>query len=149
MPVIEIRHLSEIVPHVEGIRRAADLAKDALSAASGTLRPLDLLAKLKFSSAGHHPFKPQQLNLIEQANQTFTALATFRAVEILFDSHPDSPGFRLHLCTKAGRDIESLRTGDVEAEVFSAITPRHNKKLRFELRRMEESSSANFPLCIL
>lgn len=136
MPVIEIRHPSEIVPHVEGIRKAAELAKDALSAASGTLRPLDLLEKLKFSSAGHHLFKPGQLNLIEQVNQTFTALATFRAVEVLFELHPDSPGFRLHLCATAGRDIESLRVGDVEAEVFAAITPKHNRKLRKELVRM-------------
>lgn len=139
MPIIEIRHPSEIVPHVEGIRRAAELAKDALSAASRTLMPLDLLAKLKFSSAGHHPFEPRQLNLIEQVNQTFTALAAFRAVEILFDLHPDSPGFRLRLCTKAGRDIESLRAGDVEAEVFAAITPRHNRKLRNDMERMAAS----------
>lgn len=139
MPIIEIRHPSEIFPYIEGIRKAAELAKDSLSAASSTLTPINLLAWLKFSRAGHHPFESRPLNLIEQVNQTFTALAAFRAVEILFDVHPDSPGFRLHLCTTAGQDIESLRAGYVEAEVFAAITPRHNRKLRKELARMAAS----------
>lgn len=52
MPIIEIRHPSEIVPCIEGICKAAELAKDSLSAASVTLRPLDLIARLKFSNAG-------------------------------------------------------------------------------------------------
>ena len=143
MPIVEIRHPSEIVPYVEGIRKAAELAKDSLTAASARLSPLDLLAYLKFSNAGYHPFRSRPLNLVEQVNQTFTALAAFRAVEILFDLRPDSPGFRLHLCTMKGRDIESLRVGDVEAEVFAAITPGHNSKLRRELERLETSSAVS------
>lgn len=79
--------------------------------------------------------------MIEQLNQTFTILASLRAVERLFELHPEAAGFRLALCTCSGRDIESVEPGLVAAEVFSATHPNSNNKLRKEIARLASDTS--------
>ena len=74
------------------------------------------------------------LNLIEQVNQTFTALVSVRAVEYLFDHHPGACPFRVNLGTAPGSDIESLDRS-VVAEVFAATSPSSNQKKKKDIAK--------------
>lgn len=103
--------------------------------------PMDLLRKIRFEMVGHDPLTGEALNMVEQLNQTFTILASLRAVERLFELHPEANGFRLALGTCSGRDIESVKPNLVAAEVFSATHPNSNNKLRKEIARLEADQS--------
>ena len=48
-------------------------------------------------------------------------------------------GLRFHLATQPGRDIESINPNVVEAEVFTAVRPNNNRKLRTEIRSLSQS----------
>jgi hypothetical protein len=100
---------------------------------SGT--PLDSLRRIKFESVGFDPLGQRDLNLIEQVNQTFTYLATLQAVRYLFQRHAESGPFTINLGTAPGPDISS-QDGKVVAEVFSAVTPESNRKLKKDARRV-------------
>jgi hypothetical protein len=102
---------------------------------------MELLSKLRFETVGHDPLTGDALNVVEQLNQSFTIMASLRAVERLLQLHPDSGGFRLALGTSSGRDIESMRPGLAAAEVFSATHPQSNRKLSKEIARMARDSS--------
>ena len=120
----------------EEIRLAADRS---LSAVQRFVEPGDalrLLEAVKFDKIGRDPFDPNRpLNLIEQVNQTFTALVSVRAIEYLFDHHPEAAPFLANLGVAAGSDIES-RDGSVAAEVFSATHPGSNDKLNKDIKRV-------------
>ncbi len=108
---------------------------------SGWLRnftgsPLELFTALRFQTVGHDPLTGEALNVIEQLNQTFTILASLRAVEWLIEMHPEANGFRLALATSSGRDIESVEPDIVAAEVFSATHPGSNQKLKKDIARL-------------
>jgi hypothetical protein len=100
--------------------------------------PMALLRALRFEMVGHDPLTGGKLNMVEQLNQTFTILVTLRAIERLLELHPDAGGFRLALGTSSGRDIESVESGLVAAEVFSATRPESNQKLKKDIARLEE-----------
>jgi hypothetical protein len=95
-----------------------------------------LLKALRFELRGYDPLTGEPLNLIEQLNQTFTTLATLRAVELLLELHPDANGFRLALGTSNGRHIESVVPGLVAAQVFSATSPASDRKLKKDTARL-------------
>lgn len=108
----------------------------------GEPQPLDLFFEVKFSLLGYHPLQDRRLNLIEQVNQVWTFLASFRAVEVLWESHPDINRFRLNLGTKGGNDIEDLTdlpNGPaglrIVGEVFAA-TVREGKKFSAERKKL-------------
>lgn len=103
--------------------------------------PLELLAAMRFTTAGRDPLSDRPLNVVEQLNQTFTVLVALRAVEALIELHPDAGGFRPALGAIAGRDIESVQPGLVAAEVFAAVHPSNNDKLASELRRLRADNS--------
>ena len=120
-------------------------------ASQGALRELRRLVKqsdalrvleaIKFDKIGRDPLDPTRpLNLIEQVNQTFTAVVSVRAVEFLFDHHPEAAPFRVNLGTAAGSDIESLE-GSVVAEVFSATHPASNQKLKKDIAKVAAVSA--------
>src|SRR5438034_8800186 len=88
------------------VRRAAERTVAWLRGFTGS--PLELLTEMRFQTVGHDPLTGKALNVIEQLNQTFTILASLRAVERLIQMHPEANGFRLALATSSGRDIESL-----------------------------------------
>lgn len=99
------------------IQRASECALSAVQGLAAQDDALRLLEAIKFSKIGRDPLDPTRcLNLIEQVNQTFTALVTVRAVEYLFDHHPEVSGFCVNLGTARGSDIKSL-DGSVAAEV--------------------------------
>jgi hypothetical protein len=80
----------------EEIRTLLDAGTDGLS----------VLRVFKFSKQfGRHPFQHNSINLLEQINQTWTALVSLYAVQFLFAKHEDAGGFRVCFGTEAGTDI--------------------------------------------
>lgn len=118
------------------IRRAAECA---LSTARRIMEKGDgirVLEAVKFEKIGCDPFdSTRPLNLIEQVNQTFTALVSVRAADYLFDHHPNAAPFCMNLGTTPGFDIMS-EDGSVVAEVFSATHPDSNNKKRKDIDRV-------------
>lgn len=102
---------------------------------------LAILSRLKFSKAGCDPLDPgRPLNVIEQLNQTFTYKASFQAAAWLLEHHPEHAPFCLRLGTSSGTDIES-HDGVVLAEVFAAVTPKNNRKLKADLKRLRDRTA--------
>jgi hypothetical protein len=134
---------------IRSIQDAESLHAQIIESASRTAawlrsysdEPMALLKKLKFELVGHDPITGESLNVVEQLNQTFTILATLRAVEELIRLHPDSEGFQLCLGTSSGRDISSVKPDFVAAEVFAATHPRSNQKLKMEIDRLAKDHS--------
>ncbi len=107
----------------------ADLSRD-----SDALRAL---SRMKFSALGHDPLDPtRRLNLIEQLNQTFTYLAAFKGADFLFNRHPDVNMLTLNLGNVSGWDIETPEGEGIAAEVFAAVTPANNQKLRQDIKKV-------------
>ena len=104
---------------------------------------MEAFLELKFEAFGRHPLDRRQLNLIEQLNQTFTIMASFAAADHVFRWFPESGGIRLNLGTTPGWDVESIGSNDVHAEVFTAVTPNNNQKLRKDIERLNRSNADN------
>jgi hypothetical protein len=102
----------------------------------GSSDGLAILRALKFESFGRHPLESRDLNLIEQINQTWTYLVSFRALTFLFERHPEAGGFKLSLGTSSGTDIMSLVPNAVAAGTFAATSPRSNRKLTKDLQKL-------------
>lgn len=128
--------------HLEDeIRRAAQRALAAIRRLVEQNDALHLLEAVKFHKIGRDPMEStRRLNLIEQVNQTFTALVSVRAVEYLFDHHSESAPFLLNLGTAPGPDIAS-RDGLVAAEVFAATHAGSNQKLNRDIAKVRQSSA--------
>lgn len=95
-----------------------------------------LFLKMKFGSIGYDPLNSKrELNIIEQINQSFTYLASFYALEVLFTEYSDLAPFRLNLGTASGSDIES-ECGSLAAEVFAAVYPSSNQKLKKDINKV-------------
>jgi hypothetical protein len=98
---------------------------------------LKALWEMKVSPAGCDPLDAAvPLNLIEQLNQTFTYVASARAVKILLERHPRAAPFTLNLGTAAGSDIESKLAGGIAAEVFAAVNTANNRKLSKDVKKV-------------
>jgi len=136
----EIRSFADVVHLETRILTAAARTLGALPALLATPNPIDAFARLRFEPIGHHPIQDRALNLVEQLNQTFTCLASVRAVAWLLSRHPESAPFRLNLGTASGSDIEAL-DGSVAAETFAAVTPTNNDKLRSDIRKVSLTSA--------
>lgn len=139
MSVCTVRTLAEVDALEQRVRDAANRVPGILAEHSGD--GVALLRKMKFEKIGVCPFEGGQLNFIEQVNQTFTTLATLRATRLLMERHPEAGGFKLSLGWEPGADIESLESGVVAAEVFSAMTPHSNNKLRDDSAKMAKSTA--------
>ena len=95
-----------------------------------------LFSKMKFGGIGFDPLDSDRaLNIIEQINQSFTYLASFYALEILFTEYSELAPFRLNLGTAPGSDIES-ECGELAAEVFAAVAPTSNQKLKKDINKV-------------
>lgn len=100
-----------------------------------------LFSKMKFGGIGFDPLdSKRELNIVEQINQSFTYLASFYALEILFTEYPELAPFRLNLGTAPGSDIES-ECGELAAEVFAAVAPTSNQKLKKDINKVLESNA--------
>ncbi len=99
---------------------------------------MKMLRAIKFDPVGFHPLAGHALNVIEQFKQTATYLVALEATRLLFDLHPEEPGYVIapgahmsHLL-----DIMSINEGQVGAETFAAVNPRNNNKLKKDLMKL-------------
>lgn len=100
-----------------------------------------LFSKMKFGGVGFDPLNPKrELNIIEQINQSFTYLASFYALEVLFTEYRELAPFRLNLGTASGSDIES-ECGGLTAEVFASVTPTNNQKLKKDIDKVLQTNA--------
>lgn len=128
---------SDIEEYRESLRASAEQTQIQIAELAGTESPLEFLCQLKFQSVGCDPLNiSRQLNLIEQLNQTFTYLASLNGAEFLFTRHPKVQSLTLNLGTSAGSDIETQEDGGIAAEVFAAVTPRNNRKLANDIKKV-------------
>ena len=100
--------------------------------------PLNALYKLKFTDFGFDPLNGTQLNLIEQLNQSFHALAVFATAEIIFDEFKDFGTLTLSPQIDDGVDIRSAGPKVVAAEVFATVNFKNNNKLYNDAKRLKE-----------
>jgi hypothetical protein len=106
--------------------------------------PLRALSRLKFDRIGRDPLDADApLNLIEQINQSFTYVASAKASRVLLALHPELAPLTLNLGTSSGFDIVSTTEGLLAAEVFAAVDPSNNGKLRNDIDRLENAKAAH------
>ena len=131
-----VRSKREIDAHLSAIHSSAERTHHWIKKHSGS--PMELLRAIKFDPVGIHPFAGHALNVIEQVNQTATYLVALEAARLLFDLHPGEPGYLIapgaHMSHPL--DIMSLTEGQVGAEVFAAVDPRNNNKLKKDLTKL-------------
>lgn len=115
---------------LHNVRRAAN-GSDAIQ----------VLWQMKVAAVGCNPLDAESpLNLIEQINQTFTYLASARAVRILLAERPADAPYKLNLGTTPGSDIESTN-GRVAAEVFAAVNTSNNRKLAKDIAKVRATAA--------
>lgn len=135
------------VADADHIETRAKLSASKALAQVGALahsNPLGALWQMKIGALGCDPLDADvPLNLIEQLNQTFTYIASARAVKVLLAMHPEMAPFHLNLGTSPGADIESGVVGGLSAEVFAAVTPGNNQKLRRDIQKVFETNAVS------
>lgn len=137
--MIEVYSPAELDEREQKVLAAAERAAREIRATCGS--GIEFLRRLKFEECGRHPVEDRGLNLIEQVNQTFTYLASFRAARELFRLHPEVEGLRLNIGTEAGSDVEDLTRAVVAAEVFAAVDPRNNRKFSKDINKVATSAA--------
>jgi len=141
MKQITLTNTDDISKYQEIICKSAEKAKLKFSNVLNKSSGVEYLAAIKFDQIGFDPLDPERkLNLVEQVNQTFTYLASLRAVEHLFKAHRDITSYRLNLGTRKGLDIESS-DGYLAAEVFAATHPKSNNKLEKDINKVKSTAA--------
>lgn len=141
MKVRAIGSLEEVEDLVATVTKSAERALAELAVASERGSGLSALWSMKFLPVGRDPLDANSpLNLIEQINQTFTYLASARAVKQLLTLHPALAPFTVNLGTSPGSDIKS-RCGSLAAEVFAAVSTSNNRKLARDLAKVSQTSA--------
>jgi len=120
----------------EKVKLSIDKALSQLASELAKGDSMTVFSKMKFGGIGFDPLDSErELNIIEQLNQSFTYLASFYALEILFTQHPELAPFKLNLGTAPGSDIES-ECGKLAAEVFASVSPSNNQKLKKDIDKV-------------
>lgn len=141
MKQITLTNTEDILKYREIIRKSAEKSKYKLSSVLNQFSGVECLETIKFNQIGFDPLDPERnLNLVEQINQTFTYLASLKAVEYLFKTHKYITSYRLNLGTRKGSDIVSL-DGHLAAEVFAATHPRSNNKLEKDITKVKSTTA--------
>jgi hypothetical protein len=142
MKQLLLQNSGEADEYVRILRDTAHEAQLRVQEISEKTNALDFLEKLKYERIGCDPLdKSRSLNLIEQINQTFTYLASFRAAALLFQWHDLVASLTLNLGTAQGSDIESADIGGIAAEVFAATSPGSNQKLKKDISKVQGVSA--------
>jgi hypothetical protein len=138
-----ITSAAETRTHIERLAASAEHALTQIAALDRTKGALGALFNLKFQPVGCDPLSTDRpLNLIEQLNQTFTYLASFKATELLFELHPDCAPFTVNRGTASGHDIQAGSPLHLTAEVFAAVNTSNNDKLKKDLKKLASSPAA-------
>ncbi len=131
-----VHSLKEIDEHLAAISSSVERSYQVIRQFSGS--PIELFRSLKFEPLGFHPVAGHALNVIEQVNQTATYLVALHAAKLLFELHPDEPGFVIapgaHMSHPL--DVMSISDQHIGAETFAAVDPRNNNKLKKDLAKM-------------
>ena len=132
---MEVYNLEQLQEHRANVIMQAGRARTELNNLMAD--PMEALRAMKFERIGFNPLDGTPLNLIEQLNQTFHDLASFAAASYLLEHFPQCEGLRLAPQFAAGSDIRSIVPCLVAAEVFAAVSPTNNHKLREDARRVD------------
>ena len=133
-----IEHKSQLKEKRKEIKEQARRVLTKLNELNGD--PLNALYELKFTDFGFDPLNGTQLNLIEQLNQSFHALAVFAATEIIFDEFKDCGILYLSPQVDGGPDIKTGGPNVVAAEVFATVSFENNTKLYDDAKRLKEKA---------
>lgn len=105
--------------------------------------PIEVLSLFKFTELGFDPLvHGRRLNFIEQVNQAFTVYASLKAASHLFATS-DAEVIKMNVGPHKGFDIEAFddATNAIGvAEVFAAVDPKNNQKLKKDVERVRLSS---------
>ena len=139
---VKLTCIGDAETHCRLLRNSAAKAMDNLRAAMDGNDSWNLLYQIKFNQIGCDPLCAKKpLNLIETVNQTFTYYASFKAAKLLFQWHNGLSALTLNLGTKGGSDIESDECGGIAAEVFAAVNPSNNGKLRKDIAKVAAATA--------
>lgn len=137
---MQILSRDQIAIAIFKVEKSAVLAKKSIEGLSPGHSPLNFIQAIKFQNIGFDPLdENKRWNLIEQVNQTFTYLVSFRAADILFTLHPEAVEIHCNLGTEAGYDIvgKDEKGNDIfTAEVFAATSIHSNQKLRRDVKKV-------------
>ncbi len=135
MKVRTIATIDDLASLETTITLSCESTMTALRELIATKSAIQVMERMKFEPIGRDPLSDRPLNVIEQVNQTFTYLATIKALRYLFEHHAGLAPFVINLGTAAGSDIES-QDRTLAAEVFAAVSTRSNDKLRKDIRKV-------------
>lgn len=136
-----VSNIEELEQFEQKLYESMDKALLQISSEINSNSSQTLFSKMKFGGIGFDPLNSdRKLNVIEQINQSFTYLASFYALEVLFIEYPELAPFRLNLGTAPGSDIES-ECGELAAEVFAAVAPTSNQKLKKDINKVLQSDA--------
>ena len=136
-----VSNIEELEQFEQKLYESMDKALLQISSEINSNSSQTLFSKMKFGGIGFDPLNSdRKLNVIEQINQSFTYLALFYALEVLFIEYPELAPFRLNLGTAPGSDIES-ECGELAAEVFAAVAPTSNQKLKKDINKVLQSDA--------
>ena len=131
-----VNNIKELKQFEKKLYESMDKTLFQISSEIGLNSSQTLFSKMKFGGIGFDPLdSKRELNIVEQINQSFTYLASFYALEILFTEYSELAPFRLNLGTAPGSDIES-ECGELAAEVFAAVAPTSNQKLKKDINKV-------------
>lgn len=141
MKVRAVRTVEDAEELVAAVTQSAERALAEFARSAESKHGLQVLWSMKFSPIGCDPLNAETpLNLIEQINQTFTYLASAKAVNQLLALHPSLAPFTLNLGTSPGSDIESA-CGSLAAEVFAAVNTSNNRKLAKDRTKVSQTNA--------
>lgn len=141
MKVRTIRTIEQVDELVTAVTRSAERALAGIARSAAEQHGLQALWSMKFSLVGCDPLDADSpLNLIEQVNQTFTYLASAKAVRLLLCLHPELAPFVVNLGTSPGSDIKSA-CGSLAAEVFAAVNTSNNRKLAKDRIKVSQTNA--------
>lgn len=136
------RRFSSIADVSELQERLSRAREHARSVLRRLIDEPNFLSRLKFERLGCDPIDEEDAqNLAEQIDQQATYEAALAALELLMVRHPGHAWEFAPGAHGGGHDIASA-DGQVVAEVFAAVDPRNNDKLRKDISKVSAANSA-------
>ncbi len=134
---MKIEYKSQLIEEREKVKEQARRALTKLNELNDN--SLNALYQLKFEDFGFDPLNGRPLNLIEQLNQSFHALAVFATAEFILDEFKDCGTLTLSPQIDGGVDVRSAGPIVVAAEVFATVSFKNNNKLYDDAKSLKEN----------
>ena len=127
---------------IDKLETSAEVSMLSIANLAADNDAMSFLYECKFHENGFDPLdSTKPLNFVEQLNQTFTYLASFKGAEFIFTKHKDVKSLTLNLGISKGTDIETIDGGGVVAEVFASVKPSSNSKLQDDIQRISSKDA--------